>query len=212
MKIEYANMMKWLRHNHPDKLDRWMDSLHPNQITCKQWLVDDLDKVQIPRNGQGKFTIEIIGGWYGFPLIEMLVEKYGFTNILRIDIFEKDQFACLAIWKYCEFFGIQHRVRIFHTDYFDYDQVRRAHLVINTSCEHMYNMDTMKEFYLEPQRTLLALQSNDKTNEPDHVNCVQTGQELAAQAGVKELHGGKMRFNEKTEDEYTRYMIMGKWK
>ena len=60
-------------------------------------------------------------------------------------------------------------------------------------------------------RTLLALQSNDKINEPDHINCVKTGQELAQQAHVKELYGGKKRFNEGTPDEYTRYMILGKW-
>jgi hypothetical protein len=70
----------------------------------------------------------------------------------------------------------------------------------------------MKEYYEEPERTLLCLQSNDKINEPDHINCVKTGQELAAQAGIKELYGGKMRFNEGTIDQYTRYMIFGKWK
>lgn len=211
MELEYAEMMKWLRHNHPDKMDRWMDSLHPNQIKCKQWLVEDLEKVQIPRDAQGKFRVEIIGGWYGFPLIQLLVDNWTWLQIRQIDIFELDEFACKMIWKYAEIFGWNKKIRIFNQDYFTYTEKRRTHLVINTSCEHMWNMDTMKEYYEEPERTLLALQSNDKTNEPDHINCVTTGQELAAQAGVKELHGGKLRFNEGTPDEYRRYMIMGKW-
>jgi len=213
MQVEYAEMMKWLRYNHSDKFDRWMDSLHPNQIKCKEWLIyDGFNKVQIPRNGQGKFNVEIIGGWFGFPLIQFLVDEWSWLQINRIDIFEIDSWACKMIWKYNELFGWNDRIRIFNQDYFTYKEKRRTHLVINTSCEHMWNMDTMKEYYEEPERTLLALQSNDKTNEPDHINCVKTGQELAVQAGVKELYGGKMRFNEGTPDQYTRYMILGKWK
>lgn len=213
MQVEYAKMMKWLRHNHPDKFDRWMDSLHPNQIKCKEWLVyDGLNKVQIPRNGQCKFNVEIIGGWFGYPLIQFLVDEWSWLQINRIDIFEIDSWACKMIWKYGELFGWNDRIRIFNQDYFTYKEKRRTHLVINTSCEHMWDMITMKEYYEEPERTLLALQSNDKTNEPDHINCVETGQELVAQAGVKELHGDKMRFNEGTPDQYTRFMILGKWK
>lgn len=213
MQVEYAEMMKWLRHNHPNHMNRWMDSLHPNQIRCKEWLVlDGLSKVQIPRNGQGKFNVEIIGGWFGYPLIQLLVDDWSWLQINRIDIFDIDPWACRMVWKYGDIFGWNNHIRIFNQDYFTYKEKRRTHLIINTSCEHMWNMDTMKEYYEEPERTLLALQSNDKTNEPDHINCVKTGQELAAQAGVKELYGGKMRFNEGTPDQYTRYMILGKWK
>lgn len=210
MQLEYAEMMKWVRHNHPDQMDRWMDSLHPNQIKCKQWLVESLNKVQIPQGNDDKFRIEIVGGWYGYPLIDLLYKHHG-TYIREIDIFDIDKKACQFINKYKQIF--EHwRVRVFNQDYFMYREKRRTHLIINTSCEHMWNMDTNRDCYEFPERTLLALQSNDKTNEPDHVNCVSTGQELAAQAGVKELYGGKMRFNEGTHDQYTRYMILGKWK
>jgi len=210
MQMEYAKVMKWLRDNHPDKMDRWMDSMNPNQIECKQWLVDSLQKVQIPQDNRDQFRIEIIGGWYGYPLIDYLYKNYS-TYIRELDIFEIDEFACKVINKYKQLFK-HWNIRIFNQDYFMYREKRRTHLIINTSCEHMWNMDTNRDCYESPERTLLALQSNDKTNEPDHVNCVSTGQELAAQAGVKELYGGKMRFNEGTPDQYTRYMILGKWK
>ena len=71
----------------------------------------------------------------------------------------------------------------------------------------MWDMSTNKEYYESPERTLLALQSNNFNSLPEHINCVSTGQELAAQAEVKELHGDKLKF-----DEYTRFMILGKWK
>src|SRR5210317_121161 len=114
MQLEYAEMMKWFRYNHPDKFDRWMDSLNPNQIKCKEWLVyDGLPKVKIPRDAQGKFRVEIIGGWYGFPLIQFLVDEWSWLQIREIDIFEIVEFACKVIWKYCELFGYK-KVRIFN--------------------------------------------------------------------------------------------------
>lgn len=205
MQIEYAEIMKWVRHNHPDHIDRWMDSLHPNQIKCKEWLVDSLNRVQIPQDNNDKFRIEIIGGWYGYPLIDLLYKNFG-TYIREIDVFEIDEFACKVINKYKQLF--EHwNVRIFHQDYFTYREKRRTHLIINTSCEHMWNMSTNKEYYESPERTLLALQSNNFYRLSEHINCVSTGQELAAQAGVKELYGDKLKF-----DEYTRFMILGKWK
>ena len=77
MDIRYAKMLKWFQHNHPNYLDRWIESVSPNQIICKRWLVDTLKTVQIPRGANDRFTVEIVGGWYGFPLIQFLMEEYG---------------------------------------------------------------------------------------------------------------------------------------
>ena len=186
MKLEYSKILKWFRYNCPNEMERLFDSLSPNQIICKQWLVDNLDKVKIPRDDNGKFNIEIIGGWYGYPLIDLLYHKYG-DEINRIDIFEIDEFACRVINKYnC--------------------------MIINTSCEHMWDMSTNKDCYELPERTLLVLQSNNKTDEPDHINCVNSCQELLEQNELKEIHGDWKRMNENTPDKYIRFMVMGKWK
>ena len=85
-------------------------------------------------------------------------------------------------------------------------------MVINTSCEHMWDMSMMKECYESPERTLLVLQSNNKTNEPDHVNCVTSCQELIEKNELKEVFGDWKRINDGTPDKYIRYMVMGKWK
>jgi len=89
MKLEYSKILKWFRYNCKEQMDRLFDSLSPNQIECKEWLIESLDKVQIPRDEFGKFNIEIIGGWFGYPLIDLLYQKYG-DEINRIDIFELD--------------------------------------------------------------------------------------------------------------------------
>ena len=210
MRLEYSKILKWFRYNCPDQMERLFDSLSPNQIICKEWLIESLDKVQIPRDEHGKFNIEIIGGWFGYPLIDLLYQKYD-KEINRIDIFEIDEFACRAINKYNCIFKNWH-VRVFHQDYFTYQEKRRTHVIINTSCEHMWDMSTNKDCYESPERTLLVLQSNNKTNEPDHTNCVTSCQELLEKNELKEMYGDWKRMNDNTPDKYIRFMVMGKWK
>jgi hypothetical protein len=210
MKIEYSEVIKWFRYNHPDKLERLLDSLSPNQLICKQWLIDSLHKVQIPQGSDDKFRIEIIGGWFGYPLIDLLYTNFG-KYIRQIDIFEIDDFACKAIHRYNQAFG-HHNIRIFNQDYFTYKEKRRTHMIINTSCEHMWDMNENKEYYEDPDRTLLVLQSNNKTDEPDHVNCVNSCQELVTKNELSEVFGDWKRMNEGTPDKYIRFMVMGKWK
>jgi hypothetical protein len=198
-------------------------------------LVDSLDQVVIPcqdnPDGSKEFKIEIIGGWFGFPLIELLVKKYG-SSIRGIDFFEVDPFCCKVLGKYINSFGRDNlpEIRIFKKDYFEYKETRRTHLIINTSCEHMDNMNLMKEYYIKPERTLLVLQSNDKIDEPDHINCVNSTEELGEQSNIKILWGNsKTIVSGSTPDMvgwrgaakgimlkgdmiwWNRFMVMGKW-
>ncbi len=219
MDIRYAKMLKWFKHNHPKYLDRWIESISPNQIICKRWLVDTLKTVRIPRGQYDKFTVEIIGAWYGFPLIQFLIEEYG-EQIRSFYIFETDDFCKTAIWKYFMFFGYDTSKLKFHGDYFkpkesDYKdgKKRRSHLVINTSCEHMPDMESkLRACYEYPERTLVALQSNDKTDEKDHINCVNSCQELAIKNGLREILGDRKVMKADEENYYNRFMVMGKWK
>ena len=99
----FYNMLKWFNKHAPDKMDRFIESISANQVEGKKWLVEELDKVQIPRDEEGKFKIEIVGGWFGFPLVDLLIEKYG-DDIRGIDYFDPDPFASqvfsvyLSLW------------------------------------------------------------------------------------------------------------------
>lgn len=211
MDERYSLFLKWYHTQYLESMDRCLESISYNQIICKKWLVENLDNVQIPRDENGQFNIEIVGGWFGFPLIHLLMDKY--PEIKRIHLYELDKQALRACWKYTEIFGYDH-VKTFHMDYFDDVNQRRAHLIINTSCEHMPDMIKARDNYVTPERTLLALQSNDMIGEPDHVNCVNSTNELAEKAGIKELWGGYKKMNEDAiwaGHRYNRYMVMGKW-
>ena len=75
MDIRYSKILKWYYSNHKSSMDRLVESLSENQVTCKNWLVDSLDKVEIPRDENGQFTIEIVGCWFGFPLLIMKIKE-----------------------------------------------------------------------------------------------------------------------------------------
>ena len=117
-----------------------------------------------------------------------------------------------VIRRYAQEFKYEHLVNnIIEGDFFDYKEERRAHLVINTSCEHMPNMEKAKPYLIFPERTLLALQSNDMTDLEEHINCVKNTKELTAQAGIHELYA-ELKWMPSSEKTYTRFMVMGKWK
>ncbi|MBI33469.1 MAG: hypothetical protein CMD98_06355 [Gammaproteobacteria bacterium] len=229
----YYRMLKWFNNNHPDEMHRFIASISENQYHCKEWLVDSLDRVghMIPRDENHQFKVEIIGGWFGFPLLEMLILRWG-SSIKEIDFYEIDPFACKVLTVYLKMWDVDFRnIRIFNEDYFKshesntdglqsdspvlYEkQFRRAHLIINTSCEHMEDMKVMKKAYEFPERTMLVLQSNDKDDEDDHINCVVDMDELAEQAGIRQLYGDTKVLKSKDKDVLTwwnRFMVMGKW-
>ncbi len=207
MQLEYSEIIKWYASNYPNDMDRLFESLSPNQIKCKHWLVDALDNVTIPTDFNNKFKIEIIGGWFGFPLIDYLVQKYG-DRIRGIDFFEIDEDAIRVLGRYIEYFGENNLppIKIFNIDYFEYKETRRSHMIINTSCEHMQNMSSMKQYYITPERTLLVLQSNNKIDEPDHINCVKDIPSFVKQVNFRLLYDDIIKF-----DWWYRYMILGKW-
>ena len=213
----YYNMLKWFNRNYPLEMHRFIESISPNQIEGKNWLIEELDKVQIPRDEEGRFKIEIVGGWFGFPLIDLLYNKYG-DEIRAIDFFDMDPFASKVFGVYLSTWWVDIQdVKIFTNemgDYFNYKEKRRAHLIINTSCEHMPDMKDMREYYFDPERTLLVLQSNNKTDEDDHINCVESEVELADKNGIGFLNGGFRTMKSKEGKElnfWNRYMAMGKW-
>lgn len=207
MQLEYAKMLKWIQHNHPDQIWRFVESVSPNQQASKDSLIFGLMEkdVVVPRNKDGMINIEIVGGWFGWPLIGNLINHFG-EMINRIDFFEIDPIACSFLRKYIELMKPRFEIRIFEMDWFEYKESRRTHVLINTSCEHMPDLISQRPYFIDAHRTLLMLTSNDKVDEPDHINCKESADQLAADNKVKLLHGDHLVF-----EDYTRFVVIGKW-
>jgi hypothetical protein len=80
---------------------------------------------------------------------------------------------------------------------------KKADVVINTSCEHMYPMSKFREINsFDDKGRIYVLQSTDADQYEDHINCVQHEDDLADQSnllnvlysGSKVLPNGIKRF------------------
>ena len=214
MQIEYAQMLKWFQHNHPDQIDRLIESLSPNQIKCKKWLVSELEAFVIEepwREFSRSFplNIEHIGGWFGWPLVDFMkhlpIESY--RNV------EADPFAVKVFNRYVDFFDPDFDCRAIESDIRDLNPTNSKHgsirVVINTSCEHMPPLpELLKDRGYIEEKVVFFLQSNNLFDEPDHINCVSSCEELIQQSGLTKVYSaGTLDMG-----HYERYMVVGKWK
>ena len=79
-------------------------------------------------------------------------------------------------------------------------------MIINTSCEHMYHMKKFKE--LNPAlNPIYILQSTNDTKYDDHINCVNSAEELTKQADLKEIYFSGLKV---LDNGMTRFMVIGK--
>ena len=212
MDIRYAGVLKWINTHEKTYLDRWVESVSPNQIESKKWLAENLVKtlpafgrIKRYQNAEGKSNIEIVGGWFGFPLIQYLYEQYPHIN--RVTLYDIDPVACRIARKYVEVFNYKFEINVYNMDYFEQTDERRAHIIINTSQEHMPQISRMKEYLISPEKTFVVLQSNNMFDEPDHLYCVNNLDELLDNSGLSEvIYKGSLPLG-----VYNRFMVMGNY-
>ena len=79
-----------------------------------------------------------------------------------------------------------------------------ADIVINTSCEHLDKEKLQQWFNNIPKGTMYVMQSNNYTELEEHVNCVNSADELAESVGTNDYDVAELVL-----PKYTRYMISG---
>lgn len=207
MEIEYAKMLKWFQHNHPDKIDQLIESLSPNQIECKKWVARELEALWLEKKWD--IHIEQIGGWFGWPLLNFIkhLPIQSYRNV------ELDPFAVQVFAKYEEFFEPTFETKAISSDIRDLTPENSTHgkirVVINTSCEHMPPMpELLKNRGYIDEKVVFFLQSNNMIEEPSHINCVRSVEELIKQNKIEKVYYA----GEKDMGHYKRFMVVGKWK
>ena len=194
----YYWVNQWINNNLPSYSNSFDDSVSQAQYDSKLWLVQKLKNIKLHVK---EVHIDIIGSWFGFPLIEMLSK---ILNIKQIDLYDKDENCHKVVAQYINHFDPDFRIVQFG-DFFERKELRRRDLIINTSSEHMQDIIQMKQYF--KGNPAIAIQSNDYFELKEHTNCVNDIEELILKNEIKKVwYKGKKKF-----EKYNRFMVIGQW-
>lgn len=166
------------------------ESFRANQIRCKLWLVEELSMI-----GTIWGRVLVLGSWNAVLLYE-LMQRYGKVGHWTfIDVnpqVHKDRDI------YFEVNGMEKNYTSLTMDATEFSDMESYDLVINCSCEHMRDIPAV-------YGPMYALQSNNYTNIPDHINCVNSPRELSEKNNISEvLFGSHLNMG-----HYKRFMTIG---
>lgn len=197
MDIRYSKCLNWFYRKHPDKINDYIKSVSPKQILCKQWLVNKLENAPNQIN-----NVYLIGGWFGYPLIDLLKQHHDFKKLVNID---KDPIATSVCVNFKNIFK-HHNVKTVTKSIYDHtENFKDADLIINTSSEHMKNLPILMNNRYFNKDCIFALQSNNMFDIDDHINCVNSKEELIEKSGLnKILYAGTQNM-----ETYNRFMVIG---
>jgi len=197
----YYWVSQWVNNNIPSYYQSFEDSVSQGQYDSKLWLIKKLKNIKLYTD---EVHIDIIGSWFGFPLIELLS---GIFKIKQIDLYDIDENCHKVVAQYINHFDPAFKIAQYG-DYFERTDLRRRHIVINTSSEHMSDIVSMRKYYKDyPDSPILAIQSNNYFTLDDHINCVNNVEELIDKNHINRvLYKGTQKL-----PLYDRYMVIGQW-
>ncbi|HET7095741.1 MAG TPA: class I SAM-dependent methyltransferase [Casimicrobiaceae bacterium] len=188
-----------VRHDEP----ALAQALNKNQIASKMWLADTLAESV----GRDLGNVLILGGWFGVLGAVLLHDpRFAISRVVSLDIDPRCAAIALAVNATHVRAG---KFTALTADMLDYDYAGEgaspaADLVVNTSCEHVEDLD--RWYRRIPAGQLLALQSNDYFACTEHVNCVPDLAAFRGQVPMRDvLYAGERKFR-----RYVRFMLIGR--
>ena len=172
--------MCYVNDQHVYKFKDYSECIFETQIQSKNWLGERLRGVREHNNLEIK-EIDVVASWYGIVIIPFLRYYLNDQNI-KINLYDVDWYTT-EIARHI--FEDEDTVTV-HTNDVVFDDIEfKGDTFINCSCEHMFDM---KELTHQNKDKLFIFQSNDNRNvQWMHINCVDTTEELARQAGLKRI-------------------------
>jgi len=192
---------------------RVFDSMNASQLESKLWLVETLKKLDV----QPK-RVALLAGWFAQYIVPLMFDT--FPECEWIENFEIDQDVKEISYKFNKRYKDQVRYKMNMRDvmtkplkYIKNPNVSIPpediyDMIINCACEHMYPMWKFRELNKTVQKNpLYILQSSDDDQYDDHINCVNSEEELIDQARIKDVmySGSKLLSNKST-----RFMVIGR--
>ena len=181
----FVKGMGYLQANHIYKFKDYSECIFDTQIRSKWWLAETLSKTKF-RDREVR-RISILASWYGIAIVPMLLKHFG---QIPIDLYDVDEYT-MDIAKHIykdEFNGM---VNVHCKDIVFDDLDLKGNVIINCSCEHMFDMSHIVQQYPD---ALYVLQSNNNRNVKWlHINCVDNLGELANQADIRNVIYGESK-------------------
>ena len=195
MQIDTAHLHYWMQaiRQSPDPI-RTLDAFWSGQIRSKEWLIENL-RSEI----NDSVTIEIHGGWVGVLASMLFQSGIPITSITSIDIDPECEPIATMMNKQEE---IEGRFQASIADMVTYGS--SADVIINTSCEHISQLDYESWLSKLPQNSLIVLQSNNYSID-EHIRPAES-----LEAFIEQSHLDIFKIGELPTELYTRYMIIGK--
>ena len=177
----------------------FLDSFSKSQVESKQWLIDLLVMADI-KNA----NIQLFGGWNGILITRLITQKLSVKRIHNIDLDEK---SIRVFMKYRELNNDKRLESTLGNVTTPHRDDHTTDIVINTSSEHMPNLPEIIKNKKYSTNCLFALQSNNMFHIDDHINCVNSENELIEKSGLsKIMYKGSLNMS----NGYKRYMVIGR--
>jgi hypothetical protein len=194
-------------------LKRVLDSMNQSQLESKLWIIQELINLEIEPK-----RVAILAGWYAQYIVPLLYDNFEslqFAENYEIDqdvkrisyAFNKrlkDDKKYVITIKNVMFDRIHGSWQHPHNQLYKLD----VDTIINCACEHMYPMWKFRELNKPVLRNpIYVLQSSDDDQYSDHINCVNSEEELIDQAGIKDVMYSGAKF---LSNKSTRFMVIGR--
>jgi hypothetical protein len=204
--------------------DAIYDAMSRSQVKSKIWLIEELENVRQRLEDPVYKQVVVMAGWFG--QLKTIYDKK--LTYRKMRIVEMDKAACEAsdyIFNLSELEN--YKVKAVHTDInnltlhkngyeWDVENFKEStkysekflpDLIINTSAEHMteewFNQIRFKNLDSNP---IVAIQSNNLFDLPEHINCVHSVDHMKKKFPMKEiLFEGELQLK-----GYKRVMLIGR--
>ena len=202
----------------PWLVKRLVDSFTTSQVQTKLWMINELINV-----GHKPKNCVLLGGWFGHIATNLLIDGMGAEFVMNYEIDEDVKWASFKFnrhYKDNDKFRCQRKNVLtektggskgFHLN----DKLINFDTIINTSCEHMFPMKQWKKRNEESlknrvgfvENPLIILQSTSDERFEDHINTVQSADELAEQGDLMDVlfSGSKI-----LDNGLERFMVIGR--
>ena len=177
------------------RYEEFRDMFSSGQIKSKIWLVEELSKLTSLQLNRGV----IVGSWFS-TLAFLLIEKFSELKLLCLDVDKRCEIFVNSILIEAE----KEKIRAIHSDMFQYKYTED--LIINTSCEHIKNIDDWVKML--PSGATVVLQSTNYLTPTDHIKPATSLEEFKSQ--TQHFFTDIFFSDELDLKVYKRFMIIGK--